>query len=72
MIIVAIAATHLVVGFIGGCLVRHYAHAAFLPLSNDAKKLRDEVVAHLDAMIGKSEITLRHDAKAFRDLIAGR
>jgi hypothetical protein len=55
-----------------GFAIRHFVWSKFLPLSADAKELRDSVVAHLDSMANKSEIMIRHDAVVFRNTIAGR
>jgi hypothetical protein len=58
--------------FVSGFVARHFAQSKFIPLSSDARKLRDEVLLHLDAMASKSEIMIRHDAQAFRNTLAGR
>lgn len=33
---------------------------------------REEFLAHLDSMKDKSEIMVRHDARAFRDRLSGK
>jgi hypothetical protein len=67
------------VSFVGGVVARHFIQSKFLPLSADAKAVRTEldalraaVLAHIDAMVSKSEIMIRHDAQVFRNLIAGK
>lgn len=58
--------------FVAGFVSRHFAQSKYLPLSADAKALRDAVLLHLDAMVNKSEIMIRHDAQVFRNLLAVR
>lgn len=65
------------VSFVGGVVARHFIQSKYMPLSADAKKMglvlesfRASVIAHLDAMVNKSEIMIRHDAQVFRNLIA--
>jgi hypothetical protein len=66
-----------IVSFVGGVVARHFIQSKYLPLSADAKRLelalesfRASVVSHIDAMVNKSEIMIRHDAQVFRNSIA--
>jgi hypothetical protein len=68
-----------IVSFVGGIVARHFIQSKYMPLSADAKKIRlvlesfqYSVIAHLDAMVNKSEIMIRHDAQVFRSLIGSR
>jgi hypothetical protein len=55
--------------FISGFVVRQFNVFKFLPLTADAQALRKMVIIHLDEMVNKSEIMIRHDARVFRDMI---
>ena len=71
MLAYILASAGAVVFFVTGFITRHFVQSKYLPLSSDARSLRTSVLEHLDAMINKSEIMIRHDAMAFRNLISG-
>lgn len=73
------AAVHVIAGLGIGVSLRHFISLKFLPLTADAKKASSEltafkqaVLAHIDGMVDRSEIMIRHDAQVLRNLIAGK